>query len=162
MYFTILIFFQTFSFHSIFLFIFIFLDQIFLQPFSHTSAHSESFLPSVIRDFNSLPEHVKSASSVSSFKRLLKDKSLVVPSYFYSGNRKDQILHTRLRTNCSAFAHDLYSKNIVPSPYCSCGLAETTYHYFFVCPKFKVARNSGYIQTIFYKQYINLRIRFTD
>ena len=57
-----------------------------------------SFLPSVVREWNSLNESCRSSPSVDCFKNKLK-QSRNVPKYYYSGSRKGQILHTRLRTN---------------------------------------------------------------
>ena len=102
-------------------------------PRARTSLYYDSFLPSTVRAYNSLPLPLRNSTSLSSFKRQLFMSNDKVPAYFYCGVRKNQILHTRLRTNCSSLAADLFSKNIIPSPICSCGQRETTYHYFFQC-----------------------------
>ena len=64
------------------------------------------------------------------------------PKYFYTGNRKAQILHTRLRTNCSSLNLDLFLKNIADTPHCNCGTGsiEDQQHYFFHCPNFQLQR----------------------
>ena len=49
--------------------------------------------------------------------------------FYYTGDRKSQILHTRLRTNCIGLNISLYQKNIVDSPMCNCGAVESTDHY---------------------------------
>ena len=49
------------------------------------------------------------------------------------GNRKLQILHTRLRTKCSSLNHDLFLKHITESPLCRCGAVETTGHFLMAC-----------------------------
>jgi hypothetical protein len=59
------------------------------------------------------------------------------PKYIFCDERKLQISHTRLRTNCSSLAEDLFSKNIIPSPLCVCGQRETTGHIFLDCPLYK-------------------------
>ena len=64
-----------------------------------------------------------------------------IPKYFYTGNRKTQILHTRLRTKCSSLNSDLYSKNITESPFCHCGQVENSHHYLFCCPLYTAQRN---------------------
>ena len=101
-------------------------------PRARTAIHDNSFLPSVVREYNSLPAQTRNAQSISSFKRCLSSDN-TVPSYFYTGIRRLQVLHTRLRTNCSSLSHDLYRKNIVQSPDCACGQPETTHHFFLVC-----------------------------
>ena len=109
-------------------------------PYSRTNLYHNSFLPSVIRDYNNLSPEIKHAPSLSSFKRLLFKNVSPAPKYFYFGNRKTQILHTKLRTNCSSLAHDLYNKNITDSPNCQCGEPETTLHFFLKCPRYTIQR----------------------
>ena len=89
-----------------------------------------SFLPSVIRELNNLPLDIRNSDFLNSFKRRLNDRARYVPKYYYSGNRKLQILHTRLRTGCSPLNHDLFLKYITDSPLCRCGEIENTEHYF--------------------------------
>lgn len=102
-------------------------------PHSRTSLYFNSFLPSVIRAWNELSTEARNAESLDSFKRLLNMDKSCTPKYYYTGTRKAQVLHTRLRTNCSALNHDLFSKSIVDSPLCRCGQVESTYHFFFAC-----------------------------
>ena len=100
---------------------------------SRTALFSNSFLPSVVREWNNLPLETREADSLSSFKRHLRRNNYRPPKYYYIGKRKAQILHVRLRTNCSSLNHHLFQKNIIESPLCSCGSPETTQHYFFEC-----------------------------
>ena len=68
----------------------------------------------MIREWNGLSEEIRNASSVSVFKSRL-DQNVIVPQihkYFYIGDRRLQMLHTRLRTNCSSLNQDLFRKNI--------------------------------------------------
>ena len=62
------------------------------------------------------------------------------PIYFNAGTRKGQILHTRLRLECSSLNSHLYRKNLVPEPTCQCGAFESPYHYLFVCPRYANVR----------------------
>ena len=55
------------------------------------------------------------------------------PKYYCTGKRLCQILHTRLRANCSNLNYYLFYKYITDSPLCRCGNAEDAYHYFFEC-----------------------------
>ena len=77
---------------------------------TRTNLHYNSFLPSVIRDWNELPVVVRQLDSVGSFKNYLNRDFTPVPKYYLTGNRKSQILHTRLRTNCSSLNNDLFLK----------------------------------------------------
>ena len=73
--------------------------------------------------------------AVDDFKRQLNQGRVIVPKYFYTGNRCMQILHTRLRTGCNPLNYDLYSKNTIESPFCNCrfGNIENADHFFFRC-----------------------------
>ena len=106
---------------------------------SKSQLYYNSFLPSAIREWNSLDASVKSSQSVTSLKKSLSKRKLV-PSYYYHGNRKSQMLHTRIRTNCSSLNFYLYRKNIIQNKYCTCGEVEDTQHFFFICPQYNVIR----------------------
>ena len=95
-----------------------------------------SFLPSVVRDWNELPAQTRESASLNIFKNKLNSDMITPPRYYNTGKRLAQILHTRLRTKCSALRQHLHSKNIVDSPECDCGLIEDTKHYLFVCHRY--------------------------
>ena len=63
---------------------------------TRTNLSYNSFLTFVIRDWNELPAIVRQLDSVSSFKNYLNRDFAPVPKYYLTGNRKSQILHTRL------------------------------------------------------------------
>ena len=79
---------------------------------ARTNQQYNSFLLSKIRDWNNLTLDVRNSDSLYRFKRNLNNNDRFVPKYFYSGIRKLQILHTRLRTGCSSLNHDLFVKHI--------------------------------------------------
>ena len=110
-------------------------------PHARTKLYSESFLPSVVREWNVLPIEVRNSDSVLSFKKsIIKHDCAVIPSYYYVGKRREQLLHTRLRTNCSSLNLTLFQKNIVDSPLCHCGDIESVHHYLLTCPLYRQAR----------------------
>ena len=109
---------------------------------SNTSLYHNSFLPSTLRQWNSLPVEVRQLNTLSSFKTFLKKDLKSVPTYYYCGSRKAQILHARLRTGCSSLNMDLFHKNITESPLCRCGSIEDTQHYFFHCRFYQGPRNT--------------------
>ena len=78
--------------------------------YSRTTQYSNSFLSSVVRDWNNLPCVVRDTDSTNSFKQRLNQDRVRIPKYFYTGKRKIQILYTRLRTGCSSLNFDLFSK----------------------------------------------------
>ena len=102
---------------------------------SHSSQYFHSFLPSVIRDLNNLTDDTRNADTVEFFKRKIYESTVVIPKHYYTGSRQLQILHTRIRTGCSALNNDLFLKNIVESPLCACrsGDIENADHFFLKC-----------------------------
>ena len=110
---------------------------------TRASYHFNSFLPSSIREWNNLPEDIRNSDSVSSFKYALKRQLNLpsVPKYFNFGKRKIQVLHTRLRTKCSALNNDLFLKNMTDSPSCACGQIEDADHFLLQCILYADQRN---------------------
>ncbi|MCG7879605.1 MAG: reverse transcriptase family protein, partial [Candidatus Thiodiazotropha endolucinida] len=109
---------------------------------TRTNLFFNSFFPSTIRAWNDLSEDIRAASSVASFKYRLNRNIKKPPKYFNAGSRIGQILHARLRMECSALNSHLYRKNIVPSPSCECGAFESPYHFLFQCTKHSAIRNT--------------------
>ena len=58
-------------------------------PRSRTNLYDKSFIPVATRGWNSLPENMKSCTSLASFKYLLDQGKPKVPKYFYQGERND-------------------------------------------------------------------------
>ena len=109
---------------------------------AHSNPFHNSFFPSSIRAWNDLPDDIQNASSVASFKYKLNRNLKAPPKYYNAGSRKGQILHARLRLECSSLNSDLYQKHIVPSASCQCGGFESAAHFLFTCPIFMNARQS--------------------
>ena len=86
---------------------------------------------------------MKSLQSLSSFKSyILRSFAVpVVPKYFFVGQRKLSIIHTRIRNKCSDLNYDLFSNHLRPDCACSCGYPiEDTEHYLFQCTQYTVSR----------------------
>ena len=107
---------------------------------TESTLYYNSFLPSTVRAWNNLPNEAKHLQSTDAFKYYLKKDKVKVPKYYYTGKRNVQILHTRLRTNCSSLNLDLFIKSMSNSPLCVCGSLEDTQHYFFHWPNFTQQR----------------------
>ena len=105
-----------------------------------TCAYAESFLPSTLQAWNNLPEAVRSADTLAAFKHLLTLDTPKVPTYYDCGDRLDQILHTRLRTECSSLNQHLFRRNLVQKPYCLCGEIEDNKHFLLTCPCYNQMR----------------------
>ena len=118
---------------------------------ARTNLFYNSFIPSTIRAWNDLSDEIKTAPSVASFKYRLNNKLKKPQKYYYTGSRIGQILHARLRMECSSLNAHLYRKNIVPSPTCLCGGFESTYYFFFQCQNYAAIRRrylSNYFPTV--------------
>ena len=63
--------------------------------------YHDSFFPSTTELWNNLSNNVKEQTSISSFKRRLNADDPLVPPYYYTGSRKPQIIHCKLRHVCS-------------------------------------------------------------
>ena len=67
--------------------------------------------------------------------------SFKVSNYYLLGSRKCNIIHTRLRHQCSSLGADLFRANIISDPSCACGcLLEDAIHYLLECPLYTNAR----------------------
>ena len=108
--------------------------------YARTNQYFISFLPSSIRDWNSHPEELRNSVPVSSFTFYLNQVNDRVPKYYYSGDRRSQILHTRLCTKC-CLNYDIYLKNLTDPPLCRCGDIENSQHYFLYCYYYYEQRN---------------------
>ena len=58
-----------------------------------------------------------------------------------------QILHTRLRTGCSALRYYLYNRNLVSDALCQCGTIENNLHFLLECRRYNVMRREM-LQTV--------------
>ena len=105
-------------------------------PITRTSLYSNYFLPSTVKSWNNQPTEIQTLPSLPSFKNYFKNKKAKKPLYYYEGSRTGQILHSRLRMNCSNLNSHLYKKHLVQSPNCSCGEIETNEHYLLKCGRY--------------------------
>jgi hypothetical protein len=62
---------------------------------------SKSFFPSTIKLWNSLPDSVKSLPTFSKFKKAIQPVQIPVDSFYNIGDRKTNIIHTKLKHRCS-------------------------------------------------------------
>ena len=94
----------------------------------------KSFIPSTVEHWNSLDLSIRNSPTLNSFKNKVKGHVFKPPKYYYEGNRKLNVLHTRLRHRCSSLNPDLARINLVNSPKCACGSAyEDAIHYLLEC-----------------------------
>ena len=103
--------------------------------------YQDSFFPSTTELWNDLSENIKEQTSISSFKRLLSADDPLVPPYYYTGIRKPQTIHCKLRLSMSDLNNDLFLRHISVNKECDCGYRiEDASHFLLNCPRFENAR----------------------
>ncbi|VDI74910.1 Hypothetical predicted protein [Mytilus galloprovincialis] len=107
---------------------------------SRTVAYYNSFLLATIRDWNSLSAELITATSLASFKRLLKKNSNLCSKKIYSrGHGYEKKIHARLRLGLSALNDHLYKYNLTLNRFCDfCpgNCIENTEHYLIHCARY--------------------------
>ena len=85
------------------------------NPFTRLQLYHNSFFPSSIKLWNNLPLEIRSAPTVSSFKKsLINDVNLLKPSRYYSyGCRVLNVLHTRLSHTSNNLNAVLYRLKLI-------------------------------------------------
>ena len=112
-----------------------------------SSVHEPHFIPFSIRLWNLQPDNIRLSPSIQDLKYSLKSNISSKPFYHYTGSRLGQILHCRLRMQCSSLNQHLYRKNIVDSPNCICGSTQSTTLYLFHYLRY-TAQRQMYINSI--------------
>ena len=113
----------------------------FMTPITRTRFYYSSFLPSALRDWNSLNNDSRNSTTLTNFKRTLSTPG-IVPSHYLNiqTTRTGQILHTRIRLECSSLNQHLYKKKLINSPNCLCGQVESAAHFLLHCPRYNQIR----------------------
>ena len=112
-------------------------------PRCRTETLRKSFFPSTVDLWNSLPEDIQQTSSISAFKRYLAIPITKVPSYYYVGDRKAQIIHCRLRLQTSDLFDDLKLRHLRDDSICTCGDdIETAKHFLLHCSNYSEIRTN--------------------
>lgn len=111
-------------------------------PPTRTALYFNSFLPSTLREWNSLEQSVRDSATLGSFKWKLSATRNVPPVYFDNTqvSRKAQVLHSRLRLECSSLNQHLHKKNLVDNPFCACGMVESSSHFLLSCVRYNHIR----------------------
>jgi hypothetical protein len=108
---------------------------------ARSTAYLNSFVPKTTRDWNTLPRVLQTVPKLEEFARSFP-KTEHKERYFYAGARRGQILHARIRLNCSALGEHLHQKGIKATPHCVCGAeVESAKHYLLECPNYEEPRN---------------------
>ena len=109
---------------------------------ARTNIYDDSFFPSVVRLWNSLPIETRKCESLQEFKSKINSNKDKANELFYAGGRKVNVILAKLRMGCSDLKADLYKIRVVDTPTCVCGLGyEDVFHYFFECPHYSAQRS---------------------
>ena len=92
--------------------------------------------------WNELDLCIRSIPSTSQFKSSIRNLPPKPLKYLSAGERKFNIILTRLRHRSSSLKSDLFNINIIDNRNCSCGAeVENAEFYFFECPLYDVERD---------------------
>ena len=106
-------------------------------PHNRIASYQRSFIPHTTRQWNGLPEPVKSLLRISQFKKaIFLSHGPSKPSKYYSfGNKNGNILHTKLRLGISELNCHQFQIQKVDTTSCNCGhMQENTQHFVLDCP----------------------------
>ena len=111
-------------------------------PKCRTEQYTRSFFPSTTKLWNQLHREIKETMmSVETFKHRIRPETKVIFPYLSYGDRKANILVTRLRLNNADLNQNLHNKLMAPSPMCACYESEeTTTHYLLQCDNYEDQR----------------------
>ena len=110
---------------------------------NRTITYSNTYFPKHTKIWNDIDDSIKYIGSLRDFKLKLKESDKSTPKIHYIGERKWQLMHTRMRMRCSALRDDLFKMHIVPDASCDCGHPrEDAHHFFFACPNYTHIRHS--------------------
>jgi hypothetical protein len=121
-------------------------DNILLSKYCKTERYNKCFVPSTIKTWNNLDTNIRHSTTVNQLKSRLHKNMRThkdIPPFHYSGKRKYNIIHTRLRLGCSdlnGHKHDMHLIEDPTCPHCE-NMPENINHYLFNCPQYTEARD---------------------
>ena len=132
----------------------------FAIPVTRTATYYNAFLPTALRDWNVLSPDTQNTPTLNSYKHTLRNNQILVLRYFDTlhVSQIEQILHNRIRLECSSLNSHLFKKNLIDNQLCSCGSIETTSHFFFSCPRY-TAHRKQYLLNLPHKLSVSLLLR---
>ena len=111
------------------------------HPVPKTNSYQNCFFISTTDLRNDLDPQLKNATSLYSFKQMLKKQVLQPPKYYTHGDRTSNILLCQLRNGKGQLNSDLHRDHLLESANCSqCMVPETSKHFLFNCSKYYTQR----------------------
>lgn len=111
-------------------------NQQLKHPTPRTTSYKNSFFISTTDLWNSIDISLANATSLYSFKKVLKDRIKNPPKHYSYGERKFNIILCQLRNHKSQLQFDLFNDHLSEEFTCNCGAIETRRHYLLECPLF--------------------------
>ena len=110
-------------------------NQNYVPPRCRLRTSACSFIPSTVSLWNNLDISIRNSPTISLFENRVKGDIYKPPEYYNEGSRKLNILHTRLRHQCSSLNADLSRIHVINNYKCNCGASfEDAIHNFLECP----------------------------
>ncbi|MCG7878111.1 MAG: reverse transcriptase family protein [Candidatus Thiodiazotropha endolucinida] len=120
-------------------------------PPQRTTIFQNSCIPSSIRAWNSLDDQYRDCQTLGSFCYRIKkelNSTVIIPNYYFKGNRKLCVLHCRLRNRCSDLHADLFYNHLRDNALCECQQEiEDAEHFIFRCNRYVQARVNMFHKT---------------
>ncbi len=109
---------------------------------ARTVSYQNSFFPAATKAWRELPIEIRNAATLQAFKRKLKAQTPPVPKYYLAGKRANQMIHAKMRMECSDLNYHLFLRYIQDEHSCQCGApVEDPDHFFRTCPLYTDLRN---------------------
>jgi hypothetical protein len=117
----------------------------------------DSFFLATSALWNNLPAHIQTSISVSQLKRFLSRDDPIIPPNYFSGERKEQLIHCKLRLGMSDLNQDMVNRHISINSSCACGSpSETAIHFLLQCPLFQDIRSTTIYKLPNQQQRLNI------
>ena len=118
-------------------------------PPNNTTSFQRSFIPSTTRQWNTLPNQLRTLTSHKKFKRGIDNLFGMPhpPPYFSHGSKIGNTYHTQIRTGSLPLNAYLFNLQKLPSPNCICNHpSETIQHFLLTCPLYQQIRHHLFTQ----------------
>ena len=126
-------------------------------PRCRLNIYKNSFFPSSITAWNTLPDEIKNIDQFNKFKVSINPRISPPSNYLSYGKRSLNIIHTQLRHKCSKLNDDLYRVNLSSVRNCMCGNRhENAEHFFLQCPLYHNIRSD--LNNVFMRFHIQPNI----
>ena len=105
------------------------------MPQCRTNQYYNSFIPTMVRNWNGLSDNIKHIADKADFVIALRETIPVENPLYSLGTRIEAIRHTQMRVGFSPLNSHLYRHGLAENERCPCGYeVEDIKHFFIDCP----------------------------